>query len=219
MARFRNGPLLSWLPQGWRRRVVHAVGWPALWALARFRRSTSVRARVARSIADQTPHFDRIGLDIGYTYTCGAVVPDEITLAAGESPSRASAERGTDYVPTGRPGARLPHLWLDAPAETLSTHDLLSPSSFTLLLGDDGDVWKKATEEVQRSLRSRVEIRSMDAACANGAAWTALQSVCGIEGDGALLVRPDGHVAWRQATLPPRPVESLRNALRTCCLR
>jgi 2,4-dichlorophenol 6-monooxygenase len=41
-------------------------------------------------------------------------------------------------------------------------------------------------------------------------AWPALSEV---ERTGAVLVRPDGHVAWRANTLPDSPVEALDAAL------
>ena len=40
-------------------------------------------------------------------------------------------------------------------------------------------------------------------------------AVCGIEPGGALLVRPDQHVAWRAKSLPADPGAELGAALRT----
>ena len=37
----------------------------------------------------------------------------------------------------------------------------------------------------------------------------------GIEPDGAVLVRPDGHVAWRSRSGAARPGHALESALRT----
>ncbi|HET7717640.1 MAG TPA: hypothetical protein VFK86_18605, partial [Bauldia sp.] len=42
-------------------------------------------------------------------------------------------------------------------------------------------------------------------------AWPALSEV---ERTGAVLVRPDGHVAWRSPALPDGPTEALDSALR-----
>ena len=38
-------------------------------------------------------------------------------------------------------------------------------------------------------------------------------SVCEIEADGALLVRPDQHVAWRTVAAPETPAAALESAL------
>ncbi|MGB8221582.1 MAG: hypothetical protein WCF10_03300, partial [Polyangiales bacterium] len=41
----------------------------------------------------------------------------------------------------------------------------------------------------------------------------------GIEDDGALLIRPDRHVAWRHASLGSQPKESLLQALQSCWIQ
>jgi 2,4-dichlorophenol 6-monooxygenase len=57
----------------WSRKQVERVGASVL---ARFNQDPAVRERVTAAIAHQRPHFDRIGLDLGYTYARGAVLPD-----------------------------------------------------------------------------------------------------------------------------------------------
>jgi 2,4-dichlorophenol 6-monooxygenase len=51
-----------------------------------------------------------------------------------------------------------------------------------------------------------VDVRAPDAG------WS---SVCEVEPGGALLVRPDQHVAWRARSAPEAPLSSLRRALTT----
>jgi hypothetical protein len=171
-----------------------------------------VKREVLESIADQTPHFDRIGLDLGYVYEKGAVVPD------GSEPEEL-ADPVTQYRPSTRPGARFPHLWLDPPNNTRSTHDLLNPTCFTLLLGDDGGAWRNAVTQVEGSLRSKLQAERLGSLGDTNDAQRTLEALCGIGHDGALLVRPDGHVAWRQTALPSDPVQTLRRAIERCYLR
>ncbi len=156
--------------------------------LAKFNDDPEVRARVTRSVADQRPHFDRIGLDLGYAYDTGAVIPD------GTPPVKRD-HAVTDYVPSTRPGARLPHFWLDGRRARRSSHTLIDYRASTLVLGA-GISHDSALGEVAASLGVRVASlgdESVPLAC-RGAAHTFSQ----IDPDGAFLVRPDGHIAWRQ---------------------
>jgi 2-polyprenyl-6-methoxyphenol hydroxylase-like FAD-dependent oxidoreductase len=77
-----------------------------------------------------------------------------------------------ELVPSSRPGARLPHGWLP---DRRSTLDLIALDRLTVLVGPDG------------TLADAVRVPS---ACW----WT---EVAGMRPDGALLVRPDQHVAFR----------------------
>jgi hypothetical protein len=43
----------------------------------------------------------------------------------------------------------------------------------------------------------------------------ALEVGCGMGRRGAVLVRPDGHVAWRMAWCPPDPTAELASAMTT----
>jgi len=212
LARVKNSVPLKWLPASWRDTIVELLNRRAFRAFARFDQEPMVKRRVLDSIADQTPHFDRIGLDLGYVYEKGAIVPD------GSEPDQA-ANLVTEYRPSTRPGARFPHLWLNPPTNTRSTHDLLDPARFTLLLGDGADAWRDAAVQVQGSLRSKLQVLELGSLCDTNEAQRALEQFCGIGHDGALLIRPDGHVAWREATPPSNPEHALRRAFERCYLR
>jgi len=209
MARVKS--LLKWLPPSWLTAVVRALGTPASWALRRFDRSRNVKQKVLESISDQTPHFDRIGLDIGYVYESGALVPD------GSEP----AEEGqvTEYVPSTAPGARFPHVWLDSPAATRSIHDAFDPTRFTLLLGDAGSSWRDAAGGLADVLQSRINVCSVGDVCETEEARLELEEICSVGSDGALLIRPDGHVAWREATLAPNARQTLLEAFEGCYIQ
>ncbi len=211
-ARLKNSAPLRWLPASWVRAFSRLVDMPAFRALKRFEKRPEVNRRVLQSIADQAPHFDRIGLDIGYVYEEGALVPDG---SAPEEP----ADPVTEYRPSARPGARFPHLWLDAPKNTRSTHDLLDPRALTLLLGGGGGEWQDAALQVKGSLRSGLRTQSLGSLCEDDASRRALEKFCGIGQDGALLIRPDGHVAWREPRRGNDPTQSLRRAIERCHLR
>ena len=210
LARLRASAPFRWLPAPWRSALLRLLALPVHRALSKFDRSPAVRHRVKHSIADQTPHFDRIGLDIGYVYERGAVVPDRSTPTEPEDPVR-------HYVPSARPGARFPHLWLD-PDQTRSTHDALKSTGYTLLVGDAGAPWKSAAEGLE-SLRSEVAVDFVGSVCGGDRAKRALERICEIGDDGAVLIRPDGHVAWREASLTEDPNRTLRQAFEECYIR
>ncbi|MDC3980737.1 FAD-dependent monooxygenase [Polyangium jinanense] len=160
--------------------------------LSRYHRDPSVRERVLSAIAQQKSHFDRIGLDLGYTYEEGAILRDG-------SPPAASDDHVSSYVPSTRPGARFPHFWLDGNDRRQSSRSLIDYHASTLLVGAAATARPSDVEALDQveSLHG-VRLFKLGAAeipaCHVAAVHTALQ----IEPDGALLIRPDGHVAWRQ---------------------
>ncbi|MET0525643.1 MAG: FAD-dependent monooxygenase [Nocardioides sp.] len=139
----------------------------------------------ARSEAPTSPDLDPLAIDIGVTYEQGALVHDGL--------SSEPAEAG--WRPTGRPGARLPHLWLERDGERVSTLDLLGPG-MTVFTGRDGERWRRAATEVAGELGVTVAVRVVggeqlgDPSCE-------FSTLYGLEPDGAVVVRPDGHIAWR----------------------
>ena len=166
--------------------------------------SDGERGAVRAAIANQAEHFDMLGLQLGFQYESGALVPDGSARPAIGNPVR-------EFVPCGRPGARVPHAWTVRDGERVSTLDLLRPDRFTLIIGAAGAEWIRAAGATAtpplHCLKIGRHIRDADGA------WTAL---LGIENDGALLVRPDQHVAWRSARAASDPVKALHQALSRC---
>jgi len=121
---------------------------------------------------------------------------------------------------TGLPGTRLPHLWVDRHGQRTSTLDLLD-GRFVLLVGPCGQPWQKTAPAVASArginlVSYRLTADAVDAA--NGAepdlrdrdeGW---RTKLRISAAGAMLVRPDGFVAWR-GTLPIHPDRKLGQVL------
>lgn len=158
----------------------------------------AVRSAVEGAIANQAEHFDLLGIQLGTVYEAGALVPDEKAAPMTHDPVR-------EYVPTSRPGARVPHAWVRSGGKRVSLLDLLDPTGFSLVTGPDAEAFAAAAGE----LGIRVLRPGADFDDAEGH-W---QRVCELEGDGAVLVRPDQHVAFRAATAPADPADALRAAL------
>jgi 2-polyprenyl-6-methoxyphenol hydroxylase-like FAD-dependent oxidoreductase len=162
------------------------------------------RGAVRAAIANQAEHFDMLGLQLGFHYESGALVPDGSARPAVANPVR-------EFVPCGRPGARAPHAWTLRDGERVSTLDLLRPDCFTLIAGRAGAAWIEATAAITTPRLHCLAI-GRDVPDADGA-WATL---LGIENDGALLVRPDQHVGWRSARGVANPGDALRSALSRC---
>ena len=147
---------------------------------------------VDASLGKARPPASIEGLVLGSTYNSSATVPD------GSEPTRVDDVIG-DYVPEARPGHRAPHVRLGA-GGTKSTLDLFG-RTFVLITGQTDRRW---TEEARRIDSVPVEVQRVD-----DPAWA---KIYGIEVDGAVLVRPDGYVAWR-SPVPPLTTDVLNHAL------
>ncbi|MFD2157172.1 MULTISPECIES: FAD-dependent monooxygenase [Rhodococcus] len=141
-------------------------------------------------LVDMDEQINCEGQSLGYIYADGALIDDGSPMPEHEAQY---------YWPTDRPGARFPHIWIDAD-QTESTIDWFD-TSFVLVCGPGAQGWARAGTALATELDLALEIKQL----------TALLGPLTIERDGAVLVRPDGYVAWR-ATGPGDPGE-LRDAL------
>ncbi|WP_078314241.1 FAD-dependent monooxygenase [Mycobacterium sp. D16Q16] len=130
----------------------------------------SAREALARAIPEQREHFRCLDQEIGYVY--------------GSS----GTPRASVFPPDqGAVGGRLPHAWVRCRGERVSTLDLVVPG-LTLIAGPDALSWLAAGNlygapgQVLR-VGKDLHIEGEDP--------------LGIGRDGAILVRPDGHIAWR----------------------
>jgi 2,4-dichlorophenol 6-monooxygenase len=169
--------------------VVEAIGLPT--------------ERMRAAIANQQTHFDMLGLHLGFAYREGALRNDDLgPLIANDSVR--------DYVPSTQPGVRVPHAWIEHNHTRTSILDLLPYDRFTLVTGRDAHPWRSAMGWLGQVA---ISCLSPDRDFSDPAGHWA--SVCGIAEDGALLIRPDQHVAWRVRSAPPDPAADLRATLDT----
>jgi putative polyketide hydroxylase len=144
----------------------------------------------------------------GYRYRSQAVLDED----AGPSSPMELQLLETPEELTGLPGTRLPHLWVERQGRRISTLDLLD-GRFLLLAGPAGTPWQAATPRVADSfaidlvayrLGAEGDLLDPD----NG--WPAKMAM---SPEGAVLVRPDGFVAWRTSTLPASPERRLEQVI------
>jgi hypothetical protein len=81
-----------------------------------------------------------------------------------------------------------------------------------LLAGSDGEAWRRAAQAIGPSWPPLFVFKvgsDGDLADPDGN-W---HQAYGVDTDGAVLVRPDGHVAWRSRSAGSNPLQVLRTAL------
>ena len=144
------------------------------------------------------------GLIFGACYQSTAVVPDGTAPVAVDDPV-------TEYVPSARPGSRAPHVWLTRGTERISTIDLFGPH-FVLLAGADGEAWRRAAQAIDPTSPPLL-VFTIGANADLGDPDGSWHQAYGVEPDGAVLVRPDGHVAWRTRSGASNPLKILYAAM------
>jgi putative polyketide hydroxylase len=178
--------------------------------------ATSARA-AARSVEHSHPGFAPspgagggtgpqrgiLNVALGYRYPQGAVV--------GADPATPVVPERLDL--SGEPGSRAPHMAVRHRGERISTLDLYETSFVLLSDADDPSGWHEAA--VRLAEETSVPLTSYRVGDGSGAEltpegdmdWSAAH---GTTPEGAVLVRPDGFVAWRS----PGPVPDAGSALR-----
>ena len=133
------------------------------------------------------------GTALGQVYDNSPIVCDD-----GTPPPEASV---SEYRPTTRPGARAPHAWL---ADGRSTLDLFGRGFTLVKLGADAPD-SSAFESAFAMRRVPLSVVSLDD-----------PEIGALYERRLVLVRPDGHVAWRGDTPPADPlavVDRVRGAV------
>jgi len=147
-------------------------------------RGSQMRQRLGEElVSDVGRMFRTAGIQLGYCYENSPIcVPDE-TPPGPDDPEA--------YVPSARPGARAPHVWLDGGGSIL---DLYGRGFVLLCLG-------KSTLDVS-ALEAAAATRGMPLKCVTVTEPDAVDLYeCRLA-----LIRPDGHVAWRGHEVPRDPV-------------
>ncbi len=169
------------------------------------------REALAEAVELQNYQFNCHGVELGQVYESAAIIAD------GTVRPWPTRDPELYHQPTTFPGASLPHAWLQRDRARISTLDLVGRARFTLLTGVGGDAWRAAASRVGEQLGVAIDVVSIggpqcDAQDVYGR-WEALSRI----GDsGALLVRPDRHVAWRVKEIDRvrDPVAALDTAMR-----
>ncbi|MFC3573166.1 FAD-dependent oxidoreductase [Streptomyces yaanensis] len=190
--------------------------------------ATSARAS-ARSVEHSHPGFAPapgtapagkqggiLNVVLGHRYPQGAVV---------------GADPAVPVVPeafrlTGEPGSRAPHMWLRRSGDLVSTLDLYERSMVLLSDARGTAGWQDAARRIADRDAVRLdayrigtgpdaELTYDGTAGGDGHPAADWAQVHGTTTDGAVLVRPDGFVAWRAPGAVADPEATLREVLAT----
>lgn len=149
--------------------------------------ATARRARLEDAISEQIEHFDFAGLDLGVCYEVGALIETEEVRPPADV---------RVYTPSTVPGARLPHAWMLERGARRSSHDICRPDSFTLLTNASGPSFRESVRvagEVTGAPICEVRVGPGGDVEDPGGSFASAE---GYLSERAVLVRPDGHVAW-----------------------
>jgi putative polyketide hydroxylase len=152
------------------------------------------------------PQRGILDVALGYRYPRGAVV--------GADPSAPVVPDRLDL--SGAPGSRAPHLWLLRQGKRISTLDLYERSPVLLSDAEAASGWHEAA--VRLAERMSVPLLSYRVGSGPDAELTPEEGVDwgarhGTTREGAVLVRPDGFVAWRATGPVPDAEAELRRVL------
>jgi hypothetical protein len=147
---------------------------------------------------DLQPIVPEAPVELGYRHRSGAVLRDDDET--WEDPA----------TPSGRPGFRAPHVPVTFDGGERSTLDLFG-RGFVLLAGTDGEAWCAAARAAGDSFGVPIDAYRVGAELADASG--ALEASYGTGAAGAVLVRPDGFVAWRVTASHPDPEDELARAL------
>jgi 2-polyprenyl-6-methoxyphenol hydroxylase-like FAD-dependent oxidoreductase len=145
-----------------------------------------------RLVQDNTRAWRPIGIHLGLSY-------DPSPLIIGDGTARPDDDT-IGYLPTSRPGSRAPHGWLP---DGRSTLDLFGSS---YVLARFGKVPIDGSSLVRAASRVGMQVHVEDIADSN---------LRDLYEQPLVLVRPDGHVAWRGSRIPAgveAVIERLRGA-------
>ncbi len=167
------------------------------------------RAQLREMIYTLRREFQHADIDLGYDYA------DSPTVVRDGTPPPPHDPVGSHYEPVARPGHRMPHAWLLRDGARVPTHHLVSSGRFLLLAGADGAEWCDAAQAFAAETGVPLDALRVapdgDLVDADGA-WSQLR---GHGNHGVLLVRPDGHVAFRATGIGADHEAELRAALET----
>jgi len=124
----------------------------------------------------------------GYRYQSSAILSESTSIHA-ELPQHPKAL-------CGEPGTRAPHLRLQRNGTYLSTIDLCG-GKWSLLVGAKAAGWNEEVHRVAQDMDLLIAVHSIGAQAEWRDVEGRFEECYGIGATGAVLVRPDGFVAWR----------------------
>lgn len=151
-----------------------------------------------KNLGDRLPPpakiVDDAAVIFGQRYRVGASTPHNDAMSELFEDPRA---------PNKGPGSRAPHVLI----ESVPAHDLVG-RHWLLLIGAEGEPWQRVAPDVART--SNINMRPFRLTPDQHDKY-------GVSARGAVLIRPDGVIAWRSRDESANAADALREALRDSC--
>lgn len=156
-----------------------------------------------RGTEGMQPLVDDLSMEIGYLYRSHAIaVEPGDDGALYENPRRAN----------GRPGSRAPHMMLERSGKPVSVLDL-AERNLVLLAGPAGDAWCELAHDAARDFGVALDVHRLDRTGAVADPAGCFVERYGITPSGAVLLRPDGFIAWRAVSAESASRQAIEAAL------
>ncbi len=159
----------------------------------------------ATVIRESRRYGNHLGVEFGAHYNSGAVVPD------GTAPPHVDDEY-SDYAQSAVPGCRAPHLWLGK-HRALSTVHLWSAGFTVFATAGAGAAWREAAAHATKAHAVPIGVYLVGEPGIEDVDQQFHQRY-DLETTGAVLVRPDGVVAFRARAMPADAADALTAAIR-----
>ncbi|KIW00321.1 uncharacterized protein PV09_08208 [Verruconis gallopava] len=131
----------------------------------------------------------------GYGYNSAAITSESI-LPLGGWTWRPWTLPSLMFSIDGRPGRRVPHVWIKRNGERISTIDLCG-KNFVLFAGSEATGWLAAAKKLSSTSSVNIDTYCIGPRGDLTARSGVFETASGISSTGALLVRPDDFVVWR----------------------
>ncbi|KAF4999951.1 hypothetical protein FDECE_11353 [Fusarium decemcellulare] len=123
------------------------------------------------------------------------------------------------YEATTHPGAYVPHAWIELEKKRISILDIFEHGKFGLVVGVGGNPWEEAATTVSQELGIELPVYFVGQRCTYNDVLGEWANRREITDRGALLVRPDRHIAYRSVDRPQDPTATLRSVLKQVLAR
>ncbi len=165
--------------------------------------------REALDAAIQLQHyqFNAHGVEFDLRYSSDAIVDD------GSEWPRSGRDPELYSTPSARPGAPIPHARIQRGSAPASTIDIVGRGGFTLVTGIDDAHWREAVRAVEEEFGMGIRVAQVAARGEHDDVYGDWKRLRGMGDAGALLVRPDRVIAWREPGRPQDATGALRSAL------
>lgn len=157
---------------------------------------------------DFQPLADDFNIELGHLYGWPAILAEQDSDAVHADP----------HDTRGQPGTRAPHLWLVQAGKSISTLDLFG-TGFVLLAAPAGRAWCAAATAAAQRFPGLPLLAHLIANPEFEDPAGEFGQVYGVTPAGAVLVRPDGFVAWRSKDMIEDPQGRLEQVLDRLLMR